>query len=272
MLTLPNETNSHTHENTGRVTSLGLFFSDNQPSQQGSRINLKFSAHLFSDALFIKESEKDLPVVEELNQAHIYFPDAVTTQNDTISWSVADQHSQSFDEYCLDHHDEPDAALVEAVILKICTMIHHIHNNNAADYPISTDMIRFSAQGEPMMLLMPSINPEPLSSTLKSVLFSNSVSAPEIHGHTCMNPQAFAFNVGMLAAQLLGYQPQPQTNQEQSLQALIAWLQQPPSNNHVARLQKIILQTLQPNPGERPYCPMKIYKAITGTQPFNCQE
>jgi hypothetical protein len=273
MLFSSSDTQPQTQENNNKkITPLGLFFSDNQPVENESRIHLKFSPDLFSDSLFLKQPETLYPVADELTQSHIYFPDAVTTQNDTISWSVTDRHSQSFDEYCKSHRESPDAGLIESLILKICTMVHHIHNNDAADYPISSDMIRFTEQGEPMMLLMPPIGTQPSALKFKSALFTSQVGAPEIQNQTCMNPQAFAYNVGMLAAQLLGYSPSPQLNAAQSLHALIQWLQQPSTDPNIARLQKIILQTLQDDPEKRPFCPMKIYKAITGQQPFDCEK
>ncbi|MBI9050613.1 MAG: hypothetical protein JEZ00_14425 [Anaerolineaceae bacterium] len=276
MLSINKQFNQTDQETTSKITPLGLFFSGNPSDEPTSKVNLKLSSAFLADSLFMKQPENEAPVVDELHQAHIYFPDAVTTQDDTISWSLDKQPSQSFEDFCLEHQQNPDAQLMESIILKLCSMIHLVHLHNAADYPISADMIRISDTGEPIMLLMPDMTSQPSSNIFKKTLFSSPVSAPEILNQTEMNPQAFAYNIGMLAAQLIGF-PLQETDTEiepmkEVNQRLVQWLQQNEGDAAIMKLKQVILQNLHCDPQARHYCPMKIVKAFTGIETICCRK
>jgi hypothetical protein len=263
-------------QNVNRETPLGLYFSDNQSQPQASKINLQLSSALLEDSLFLKQINVGEQPDDEFSAAHIYFPNAMTTTKDSVSWPVDQLQSQPFAAFCQDHRHNTDAELIQPLVLKLCVMLHLLHARKIAAYPVSADMIRISEQGEPLMLLLPVNQLEAMSSNVKKAFYPPLFSAPEVLETYAMNPQAFAYNIGVLTALLTGFPFTEQDlhldNVEKFYHELLTWLKTLERTKPSMQWVTIIMNSLQLDPSARPYCPMKIHKALSGSSPTLCQE
>ncbi len=261
-----------------KETPLGLFFSTNDPHTKHSAVSLRLSPALREDSLFLKQVNDTQLVDDQLTAANIFFPRSSPLQQDAVSWPVDREHSLSFEEFCHDQQTNAHQELQQSILLKLCHMLHLVHYHNLAAYPISSDMIRFSDQGEPLMLLLPASHLEEMSTPVKQAFFGSQFSAPETLSSYAMEPQAFTYNLGVLSALLSGFTGEPvkegeQLNQIKSFYTqLLAWLQQSENAQESGALKSLIQQSLQDDPSSRPHCPMQIFKALGGTACVDCRE
>ena len=231
MLSIQNSANYSTNY-PEQETPLGLFFSTNDPQSNRSMVSLRFSPALREDSLFLKQVNTPKLMDDELTAANIFFPEGVAAQESTITWPVDKEHSQSFLEFCQDQQSAADLELQQSILLKLCHMLHLVHYHNLASYPISSDMIRVSDQGEPMMLLLPASDLEDVSTPVKQAFFSSQFSAPETQMTFTMDPQAFTYNLGVLTALISGFSGKYEKKEDQHQQIknfysqLVAWTQQ----------------------------------------------
>jgi hypothetical protein len=259
-------------------TPLGLFFSTNDPQSKRSKISLRLSPTLRKDSLFIKQIHDVQQVDEELTEANIFFPEGVHPQQDAVSWPVDHEHSQSFEDFCQEQQSAANLELRQSVLLKLCHMLHLVHYHNLAAYPISSDMIRISDQGDPLMLLLPAFNLEAMSESVKQAFFHSQFSAPETLSSYAMDPHAFTYNLGVLTALLSGFTSDCKTQDDHLPQIksfytqLLAWIQQSENPQASGALQTLMQQSLQQDPSSRPFCPMQIFKGLGGTACVDCRE
>jgi hypothetical protein len=275
---LKQKTNQDTSYQPMQETALGLFFSSNDPQKPQSRLNLQFSSSLREDSLFIKQLDNAPQIKDDLTSANIFFPEGESSQQDTVSWPVDLAHSESFEHFCKGQQNKRDPELQQAILLKLCHMLHLIHYHELVNYPITGEMIRISDQGEPMMMLLPVTNLDGMSTGAKEILFNPQYSAPETMESLSMNPGTFSYNLGMLAALMssfmmdTGNQEAQDQPREAVYQQLLFWLQKPEDQKEIRQIKDLIMQSLQQDPSARPFCPMQIYKALGGTACVDCRE
>lgn len=262
--------NQSPYEYEPHETPLGLFFSEDPSNQPDTRVKLRLSQTLREDSLFRKQIENHHPRVDDLRGVNIFFPEPQISGDDTISWNVDESESLSFNQFCIDHSDSNELD-IRSIIRQLSTMLHLVHFYQLADYPISADMIRITAEGNPIMLLLPSPNFSDASDGVRDVFYHNSASAPEIQASYHMNPAAFAYNLGVLMAYLQGF-----TDQDHPIhfppQRLWDWLSTSEEKQNLGALRSLILQSLQNDPAERPFCPMQIYRILGGESTVECRE
>jgi hypothetical protein len=244
-------------------TNLGLFFSNPQSSQQRASIGLQLSSPLLSDSLFLKQVSEVQPTDDALTRAHIYFPEVDPDREDTLRWPVA-QPTRSFSQVCREQQKQPDQPALQALVLKLCNIMHVIHSHQAANFPITPHMLRIAANGDPLLLLLPISNLEALSQEVRQAFFPPLFSAPETQGAFSMNPQAFSYNVGVLTAMLNGFSAKEMQDLNSNM---LAWLNSLPESS----IKELLLSSLHQDAQARPYCPMQMHKALCGSLPDQCK-
>jgi hypothetical protein len=259
-------------------TPLGLFFSTNDPKSNRSKVSLRLSPALREDSLFLKQVNVTQLANDNLTAANIFFPESSPVQQDAVSWPVDHEHSLSFEEFCQEQQTEANLELQQSILLKLCHMLHLVHYHNLAAYPVSSEMIRISDQGEPMMLLLPASHLDEMSEPVKQAFFHSQFSAPETLSSYSMDPRAFAYNLGVLSALMSGFTSDCEKKGDQLHQInrfytqLLAWIRQTDSPQESGALKNLMQQSLQQDPSSRPFCPMQIFKGLGGIACVDCRE
>ena len=244
---------------------LGLFFSSPSEREDNSQVSLHLSSPLLSDSLFLNHLST-VPVEEDVfRDAQIYFPDALNDETEILHWQI-DQPTKSFSQFQKEQAAQPDANLLESIVLQLCEIVHVLHSNEQANIPITSHMLRFREDGSPLLLVLPVEAGQAFDPATRKAIFPPLFSAPELEQRFGMHPQAYSYNIGVLAALLNGYVPDNTSPAEALHAELQAWI----SNMPDSPLKEVLQQSLDADCELRPYCPMKLHKALCGSQPHDC--
>ena len=245
---------------------LGLFFSSPEKGNEDIPIGLHLSSPLLSDSLFLRHLSTEPAQDSSFRDAQIYFPDLPDQETDTLYWHVQ-QPGMPFAQFCKEQAPQADSSLLESIVSQLCEMVHILHLHEAANMPITPQMLRIQSDGTPMLLMLPINEAWELNPTARQAIFPTLFSAPEIENQYSMLSPSYTYNVALLTALLNGFMPDEEASMEEMLAGLQTWIKAMPES----ALKTVLQQSLQADCQARPYCPMKFHKSLCGSQPYECK-